>query len=177
GFQDMLWAKGISYASPEAMKLADRSMERISWHALLASAQLAAERGAYPSYTGSKWDRGLLPIDTVEMLAAERGRPIEVDASSAMDWEPVRAAIRQHGMRNSNVMAIAPTATIANIQGVTQSIEPLFTNLFAKSNLSGEFTIVNEALVAELDAHRLWDDAMLDEIKYHDGSIAAIDRI
>ncbi|HWV24184.1 MAG TPA: ribonucleoside-diphosphate reductase subunit alpha, partial [Thermomicrobiales bacterium] len=177
GFQDMLWASGVSYASPEAMDLADRSMERISWHALMASAQLASERGAYPSYAGSKWDRGLLPIDTVELLAAERGRPIEVTAGGVMDWEPVREAIREHGMRNSNVMAIAPTATIANIQGVTQSIEPLFTNLFVKSNLSGEFTIVNEALVAELEANGLWDETMLDEIKYNDGSIAGIDRI
>lgn len=177
GFQDMLWAQGVSYASPEAMEMADRSMERISWHALMASAQLAGERGAYPSYSGSKWDRGLLPIDTMELLAAERGRNVEVDRSTTMDWIPVRDAIREHGMRNSNVMAIAPTATIANIQGVTQSIEPLFTNLFVKSNLSGEFTIVNEVLVAELEAQGLWDDAMLDEIKYHDGSIAAIERI
>jgi len=177
GFQDMLWAQGVSYASPEAMEIADRSMERISWHALMASAQLAGERGAYPSYSGSKWDRGLLPIDTMELLADERGRAVEVDRRTSMDWAPVREAIREHGMRNSNVMAIAPTATIANIQGVTQSIEPLFTNLFVKSNLSGEFTIVNEVLVAELEANGLWDDAMLDEIKYHDGSIAAIERI
>jgi ribonucleoside-diphosphate reductase alpha chain len=177
GFQDALWSMGVSYASDAAMQFADRSMELISWHALMASSQLAAERGAYPSYAGSKWDRGLLPIDTVALLAEERGRAIDVDMGATLDWEPVRASIRAHGMRNSNTMAVAPTATIANIQGVTQSIEPLYTNLFVKSNLSGEFTVVNEALVAELDARGLWDTGLLDEMKYWDGSIAAIDRI
>jgi len=177
GFQDALWRLGISYASDEAMSFADRSMELISWHALMASSNLAAERGAYPSYAGSKWDRGLLPIDTVEVLAAERGQAIEVDMSTTLDWKPVRTSIREHGMRNSNTMAIAPTATISNIQGVAQSIEPIFSNLFVKSNLSGEFTIVNESLVEELEARDLWDAELLDEIKYWDGSIAAISRI
>ena len=120
---------------------------RISYYAILASTELARERGAYPSYAGSKWDRGLLPIDTVPLLAEERGEPVDVDLGSTLDWEPVRAAVRAHGMRNSNTMAIAPTATIANIQGVSQSIEPLYTNLYVKSNLSGEFTVVNERLV------------------------------
>jgi ribonucleoside-diphosphate reductase alpha chain len=177
GFQDSLWHLGISYASDEALEFADRSMELISWHTIYASSQLAAERGAYPSYKGSKWDRGLLPIDTIDLLAAERGQPIEVDRSVSLDWEPVRESIRQHGMRNSNTMAIAPTATISNIQGVTQSIEPMFTNLFVKSNLSGEFTIVNESLVAELEEAGLWNQDLLDEIKYWDGSIAAIESI
>jgi ribonucleoside-diphosphate reductase alpha chain len=177
GFQDALWHLGVSYASDEAMQFADRSMELISWHTIYASSQLAAERGAYPSFKGSKWDRGLLPIDTIDLLAQERGQAIEVDRSVSLDWEPVRESIRQHGMRNSNTMAIAPTATISNIQGVTQSIEPMFTNLFVKSNLSGEFTIVNESLVAELEAAGLWNQEVLDEIKYWDGSIAAIESI
>ena len=177
GFQDCLWQLGVSYASPEAVAFADQSMELVSWHALMASSRLAAERGAYPSFPGSKWDRGLLPIDTIDLLARERGQAIDIDRSSVLDWEPVRTSIRQHGMRNSNTMAIAPTATISNIQGVTQSIEPMFTNLFVKSNLSGEFTIVNESLVADLEAIGLWSPDLLDEIKYWDGSIAAIERI
>ena len=177
GFQDCLWQLGLSYASPEAVEFADRSMELISWHAITGSAHLAGERGAYPSFPGSKWDRGLLPIDTIDLLAAERGQEIDVDRSASLDWTPVRETIRQFGMRNSNTMAIAPTATISNIQGVTQSVEPMFTNLFVKSNLSGEFTIVNEPLVADLEAEGLWDQDMLDEIKYWDGSIAAIERI
>lgn len=177
GFQDALWKMGISYASDEAMEFADRSMELISWHALYSSSQLAAERGAYPSFPGSKWDRGLLPIDTVALLAEQRGEAIDVDMSVSLDWTPVREAIKAHGMRNSNTMAIAPTATISNIQSVTQSIEPIFSNLFVKSNLSGEFTIANEALVEDLDRLGIWDADMLEEIKYWDGSIALIDRI
>jgi ribonucleoside-diphosphate reductase alpha chain len=177
GFQDCLWNMGVSYASPEAVLFADRSMELISWHALKASSQLASERGAYESFPGSKWDRGMLPIDTLDLLEQERGATIDVDRGISMDWEPVRASIREHGMRNSNTMAIAPTATISNIQGVTQSIEPLYTNLFVKSNLSGEFTIVNEALVAELEAIGIWDEDLIAEMKYWDGSIAGIERI
>ncbi len=177
GFQDCLWQLGISYASYEAVDFADRSMELISWHALMGSSELAAERGAYPSYPGSKWDRGLLPIDTIDILASERGQAIEVDRSVSLDWEPVRESIRRHGMRNSNTMAIAPTATISNIQGVAQSIEPIFSNLFVKSNLSGEFTIVNESLVAELEESGLWGTDLLEEIKYWDGSIAGIESI
>ncbi|MCO5215392.1 MAG: ribonucleoside-diphosphate reductase subunit alpha [Thermomicrobiales bacterium] len=177
GFQDCLWQLGISYASAEAMEFADTSMELISWHAIIASAKLAGERGTYSSYPGSKWDRDILPIDSLELVDAQRQSPVEVNRDTRLDWQPVRAAIRQHGMRNSNTMAIAPTATIANIQGVTQSIEPLFTNLFVKSNLSGEFTIVNESLIADLEAQDLWDDDMLAELKYWDGSIAAIERI
>ncbi|MGC4107299.1 MAG: ribonucleoside-diphosphate reductase subunit alpha [Thermomicrobiales bacterium] len=177
GFQDALWKMGVSYASDEAMEFADRSMELISWHALYSSSQLAAERGAYPSFGGSKWDRGLLPIDTIRLLAEQRGEEIDVDMSVSLDWTPVRESIKQYGMRNSNTMAIAPTATISNIQSVTQSIEPIFSNLFVKSNLSGEFTIANEALVEDLDRLGIWDADMLEEIKYWDGSIALIDRI
>ncbi|MGH2534955.1 MAG: ribonucleoside-diphosphate reductase subunit alpha [Thermomicrobiales bacterium] len=177
GFQDALWRLGASYASEEAVAFADASMEAIAREAILASTELAAERGSYASYAGSKWDRGLLPIDTVPLLAEERGELIGVDLSATLDWEPVREAVRRHGMRNSNCLAIAPTATIANIQGVGQSIEPRYTNLFVKSNLSGEFTVVNEALVQDLAARGLWDEAMRDELKYQDGSVQAIERV
>lgn len=177
GFQDALWEVGIGYASEEAMAFADASMEAISYATIMASTALAQERGAYPSFPGSKWDRGLLPIDTVDLLSAERGEKVEVELGATLDWEPVRAAVRTHGMRNSNTMAIAPTATIANIQGVSQSIEPLYTNLYVKSNLSGEFTVVNDRLVQDLSAHGLWDAEMLDDLKYEDGSVQAIERI
>jgi ribonucleoside-diphosphate reductase alpha chain len=177
GFQDALSALGLGYASAEAVAFADRSTEAIASHAILASTELARERGAYPSYPGSKWDRGLLPVDTIALLAEERGEPIAVETGATLDWEPVRAAIRDHGMRNSNCLAIAPTATIANIQGVSQSIEPLYSNLYVKSNLSGEFTVVNEALVRDLAARGLWDQPMLDDLKYHDGSVQEIDRV
>lgn len=177
GFQDALSALGIGYASEAAVAFADRSMEAIAYQATLASTELARERGTYQSFAGSKWNRGLLPIDTILLLAEERGEAVEVELGGTLDWEPVRAAIRAHGMRNSSCLAIAPTATISNIQGVSQSIEPLYTNLYVKSNLSGEFTVVNEALVRDLAARGLWDAAMLDELKYHDGSVQAIDRV
>ena len=177
GFQDALAATGVSYASEAAVQFADVSMETISYFAILASTDLARERGAYPSYAGSKWDRGLLPIDTVALLAAERGEAIDLDDSASLDWSVVRAAVATHGMRNSNTMAIAPTATIANIQGVSQSIEPTYTNLFVKSNLSGEFTVVNGFLVEDLAARGLWDEAMLEDLKYFDGSVQEIDRV
>jgi len=177
GFQDALYKLKISYASNEAIAFADTSMEAISYFAILASTELAAERGAYESYKGSKWDRGLLPIDTIDLLEQERGLPVSMDRSSTMDWNVVRAAIRKHGMRNSNTMAIAPTATISNITGVSQSIEPTFKNLFAKGNLSGDFTVINSYLVEDLKALGLWDKKMLEELKYKDGSILSIDRI
>jgi ribonucleoside-diphosphate reductase alpha chain len=177
GFQDALWEIGVGYASEDAVAFADRSMEAISYYAILASTELARERGPYPSFAGSKWDRGLLPIDTVPLLSEERGEPVTVDLGATLDWEPVRAAVRDHGMRNSNTMAIAPTATIANIQGVTQSIEPLYTNLYVKSNLSGEFTVVNERLVRDLAERGLWDAALLDDLKYDDGSVQGIARV
>ncbi len=177
GFQDALAAQGISYASEEAVEFADRSMEAISYFAILASSDLAKERGTYSSYDGSKWDRGLLPIDTVDLLEEERGVPVNVDRSSSLDWKLVRQAVSRHGMRNSNCMAIAPTATISTIIGVTQSIEPSYKHLYVKSNLSGEFTQINIEMVSELKALGLWDQDMLDSIKYYDGSLVAIDRI
>jgi ribonucleoside-diphosphate reductase alpha chain len=177
GFQDALWELGVGYASEEAVAFADQSMETIAYYAILASTELARERGRYPSFPGSKWDRGLLPLDTVPLLSDERGETVAVDLGATLDWEPVRAAVRAHGMRNSNTMAIAPTATIANIQGVSQSIEPLYTNLYVKSNLSGEFTIVNERLVRELSERGLWDTEMLDDLKYEDGSVQSIARV
>ncbi len=174
GFQDALAACGISYASKEAVEFADRSMEAISYYAIMASSKLAAERGPYTSYLGSKWSRGLLPIDTIEVLEQHRGMPVEMDQSSTMDWQVVRDQVARHGMRNSNVMAIAPTATISTIIGVTQSIEPTYKHLFAKSNLSGEFTQVNINLVNELKARDLWSKDMLEQLKYHEGTLADI---
>lgn len=177
GFQDALHLMGIGYGSEEAVAFADSSMEAISYDAILASAELAEERGAYSSYVGSKWSRGLLPIDTIELLEAERGLPIEMNRDTRLDWEPVRTAIATYGMRNSQVLAIAPTATIANIAGVSQSIEPDYKLLHVKSNMSGDFIEINEFLVADLQALDLWDAEMLDDLKYYDGSIATIDRI
>ncbi len=174
GFQDALSACGISYASDEGVEFADRSMEAISWFALLASSKLAEERGTYSSYEGSKWDRGLLPIDTVTLLEEERGVPVAMDKSTTMDWQVVRDSIAKHGMRNSNVMAIAPTATISTIIGVTQSIEPTYKHLFVKSNLSGEFVQINVKLVNELKERDLWCDDLLEAIKYYDGSLGEI---
>ena len=177
GFQDALYAQRISYASPEAVKFADESMEAISYYAILASTELAQERGAYSSYKGSKWDRGLLPIDTLKILEEERGGNLEVDRSMSLDWKVVREAVKKNGMRNSNTMAIAPTATISNITGVSQSIEPNYKHLYAKSNLSGEFIVHNTFLVDELKALDMWDEDMIDDLKYFDGSIQEIERI
>jgi len=177
GFQDALYKLKISYASNEAVTFADTSMEAISYFAILASTELAAERGAYESYKGSKWDRGLLPIDTIDLLEQERGMPISMDRSSTLDWSVIRSAVQKHGMRNSNTMAIAPTATISNITGVAQSIEPTFKNLFAKGNLSGDFTVINSYLIEDLKTLGIWDRKMLEELKYKDGSILGIDRI
>ena len=177
GFQDALAECGISYASEAAVEFADRSMEAISYFALQASSRLAEERGTYPSYAGSKWDRGLLPIDTIDLLEQERGAPVEMDRSTTMDWQVVRDQIARHGMRNSNVMAIAPTATISTIIGVTQSIEPTYKHLFVKSNLSGEFTQINIHLVDELKRRGLWSDDLLEAIKYYDGSLGEIEGL
>jgi len=177
GFQDALYMQNISYASHEAVQFADRSMELISYYAILASSELAAEKGTYSSYKGSKWDRGLLPIDTIDLLEQERGLPVEMDRSSSLNWDIVRESVKKHGMRNSNTMAIAPTATISNITGVSQSIEPMYKHLFVKSNLSGEFTIPNVYLVEKLKKLNMWDEHMLDDLKYFDGSIAEIERI
>jgi ribonucleoside-diphosphate reductase alpha chain len=177
GFQDCLHMQRIPYASDEAVKFADSSMEAVCYYAYQASNELAAERGVYSTYKGSLWDRGILPQDSVAMLAAERGGYVEVDNSSTMDWSGLRASIKQHGMRNSNCVAIAPTATISNIIGVSACIEPTFQNLFVKSNLSGEFTVVNEYLVRDLKDRGLWDEVMIADLKYFDGTLSKIDRI
>ena len=177
GFQDALAKMSFSYASQQAVEFADQSMEAISYFAILASSELAAERGTYSSYPGSKWDRGLLPIDTLDILEQERGVAIDVDRSAQMDWEFVRKKIAENGMRNSNCMAIAPTATISTIIGVSQSIEPVYKHLYVKSNLSGEFTHVNTLLVSELKELGLWDADMLNDLKYYDGTLTEIDRI
>jgi ribonucleoside-diphosphate reductase alpha chain len=167
----------IPYASDAAVKFADTSMEAVCYYAYQASSELAKERGAYSSYHGSLWDRGILPQDTLKMLQDERGGYVEVDQSSTMDWNALRAQIKQHGMRNSNCVAIAPTATISNIIGVSACIEPTFQNLFVKSNLSGEFTVVNDYLVRDLKDRGLWDEVMIADLKYFDGTLSKIDRV
>jgi ribonucleoside-diphosphate reductase alpha chain len=177
GFQDALYELRIPYASDAAVAFADRSMEAVCYHAYWASTELAQERGRYSSYRGSLWDRGILPIDSIDLLAQERGGYVEVDRSSTLDWTPLRQRIAEHGMRNSNCVAIAPTATISNIIGVAASIEPSFGNLSVKSNLSGEFTIVNEHLVRDLKRLGLWDDVMVMDLKHFDGSLRRIDRV
>jgi ribonucleoside-diphosphate reductase alpha chain len=177
GFQDALHELRLSYASQDAVDFADRSMEALCYYAYWASTELAAERGRYETYQGSLWDRGILPMDTLDMLAEQRGGFVEVDRSSAMDWEALRARIQTNGMRNSNCVAIAPTATISNIVGVSASIEPSFGNLSVKSNLSGEFTMVNESLVRDLKRLGLWDDVMVMDLKHFDGSLQRIDRV
>jgi ribonucleoside-diphosphate reductase alpha chain len=177
GFQDSLYQLKLPYASAEAVEFADRSMEAVCYHAYWASTELAAERGRYSSYRGSLWDRGILPQDSLKLLAEQRGGYVEVNASESMDWGALRARIAEHGMRNSNCVAIAPTATISNIIGVDASIEPSFGNLSVKSNLSGEFTIVNEYLVRDLKALGLWDDVMVMDLKHYEGSLRPIDRV
>ncbi|GAB6039624.1 ribonucleoside-diphosphate reductase subunit alpha [Endothiovibrio diazotrophicus] len=177
GFQDALHKLGIPYASEEAVAFADQSMEAVSWYAIRASSELAAERGRYPSYEGSLWSEGVLPIDSIERLKAARGDYLQMDTATTLDWEALRRRVLTHGMRNANVLAIAPTATISNICGVSPSIEPTYQNLFVKSNLSGEFTVVNPYLVAELKGLGLWDEVMINDLKYHDGRLSAMDRV
>jgi ribonucleoside-diphosphate reductase alpha chain len=177
GFQDALYELRVPYASDAAVEFADRSMEAVCFHAYWASTELAAERGRYSSYCGSLWDRGILPLDSVQLLREQRGGHVEVDEGASMDWSTLRQRIAEHGMRNSNCVAIAPTATISNIIGVSASIEPSFGNLSVKSNLSGEFTIVNEHLVHDLKALGLWDDVMVMDLKHFDGSLRRIDRV
>jgi ribonucleoside-diphosphate reductase alpha chain len=179
GFQDALYQLRLPYASEAAVEFADRSMEALCYHAYWASTELAEERGRYSSYRGSLWDRGILPLDTLDLLAEQRGSAayVEVDRSSAMDWPALRTRIAHHGMRNSNCVAIAPTATISNIVGVDASIEPCFGNLSVKSNLSGEFTVINEYLVRDLKRLNLWDDVMVMDLKHFDGSLRRIDRV
>ena len=181
GFQDVLLSLSIPYSSKAAVELADYTQEAISYYAILASSQLAEERGAYASYQGSLWSQGILPIDSLDILSKTRrdtiGVTVDVDRSARLDWQPVRDSIAKHGMRNSNCLAIAPTATIANIAGVSPSIEPTFQNLYVKSNLSGEFTVLNSYLVADLKARGLWDEVMIHDLKYFDGSVMPIERI
>jgi ribonucleoside-diphosphate reductase alpha chain len=177
GFQDCLHQLRVSYASEAAVEFADRSMEAVCYYAYWASTELAEERGRYASYRGSLWDKGILPQDTLAMLRESRGGFVEVDSSVSMDWDALRARIQQHGMRNSNCVAIAPTATISNIVGVSASVEPTYQNLFVKSNLSGEFTMINDHLVSDLKQLRLWDEVMVSDLKYFDGSLSRIDRI
>lgn len=177
GFQDCLHQLGIPYGSPEAVEFADRSMEAVAYQAYWASTELAQERGCYSTYKGSLWDRGILPHDTLTVLQQERGGYVEADLSATLDWDALRQRIKLHGMRNSNCLAIAPTATISNIVGVSASIEPTYQNLYVKSNLSGEFTITNRSLVNDLKKLNLWDEVMISDLKYFDGAISKIDRI
>ena len=178
GFQDALYTQRIPYSSDQAVEFADVSMEVISYHAIQASSDLAEERGRYESYDGSLWDQGILPIDSLKLLQEERGEDyLDVNMEQSLDWDSLRARIKQTGMRNSNVLAIAPTATIANIIGVSQSIEPTYQNLYVKSNLSGEFTVVNPFLVRDLKEANLWDSVMVNDLKYYEGSVQKIDRV
>lgn len=177
GFQDALYKLQISYSSQEAVEFADRSMEAISYFSIKGSTDLAQERGAYASFEGSLWSKGHLPIDSISILETERGGYLDMDRSQTLDWDSLRTRVVTVGMRNSNCMAIAPTATISNICGVSQSIEPTYQNLFVKSNLSGDFTVLNMALVQELKSRDLWDEVMVNDLKYYDGSVANIDRI
>ena len=177
GFQDALHTLGISYASHEAIEFADTSMETISYHAISASSHLASERGTYSTYKGSKWERGLLPIDTIDLLEKERGLKVSMHKEAKKDWSLVRELIKKHGMRNSNTMAIAPTATIANISGVNQSIEPAYKHLYVKSNLSGEFTQINKYLAKDLQKKGLFHADFIDDLKYYDGSLKELDYI
>ncbi len=178
GFQDALYKLNIPYNTDEAVNFADESMELISYFAIQASAELAEERGTYESYAGSLWDQGIFPLDSIKILAEERGADfIDQNTDAKLDWKKVRDQVKKHGMRNSNVMAIAPTATIANITGVSPCIEPTYQNLYVKSNLSGEFTVINPYLVEELKKEQLWDDVMIADLKYSQGSLANINRV
>ncbi|MHB9117401.1 MAG: ribonucleoside-diphosphate reductase subunit alpha [Burkholderiales bacterium] len=177
GFQDSLYQLRLPYASQAAVEFADRSMEAVAYYAYWASTELAEERGSYSSFKGSLWDRGILPHESVNLLREARGGYVELDDSVTLDWEALRRRIKDHGMRNSNCLAIAPTATIANIVGVSASIEPTYQNLFVKSNLSGEFTVANHYLVRDLKEQGLWDEVMISDLKYFDGTLARIDRI
>ena len=177
GFQDALFKQNISFDSPEALKFADESMEKIAYHAILASSMLAKECGTYESYKGSKWDRNIFPQDTIALLEDERGMKIDVKRGGKLDWEPVRNHVREFGMRNSNTMAIAPTATISNISGVFPTIEPMYKNIYVKANMSGEFTVMNKYLIKDLKMLGLWDHDVLEQLKYYDGNLQMIDCI
>jgi ribonucleoside-diphosphate reductase alpha chain len=177
GFQDALYKMRMAYASEEAVTFADNSMEAVSYYTIKASTDLAEERGRYSSFEGSLWSQGILPIDSLRELAEIRGKYLQADTTETLEWDELRERVKTVGMRNSNTMAIAPTATISNICGVSQSIEPTYQNLFVKSNLSGEFTVVNPYLVRDLKDRGLWDEVMVNDLKYYDGSVLPIDRI
>ncbi len=177
GHQDALYMLDIDFASDAAVAFADESMEIISYYAILASSELAQERGAYKTYKGSKWDRGIFPVDTLDILERERGIKLDIPRGGKLDWKPLRAAVKKYGMRNSNVMAIAPTASIANVAGCVPCIEPIYKNLYVKSNMSGDFTVLNSYLIDDLRQLGLWDEQMLNKIKYYDGSIQQIEEI
>ena len=177
GFQDALYKLNLPYSSEEAVSFADKSMEAVSYYAITASSNLAQERGTYQSFQGSLWSQGILPIDSIKLLEQGRNGYLEMDREQTLDWDSLRDKVRTIGMRNSNCMAIAPTATISNICGVSQSIEPTYQNLFVKSNLSGDFTVVNMYLVEDLKKANLWDEVMVNDLKYYDGSVSQIDRI
>jgi ribonucleoside-diphosphate reductase alpha chain len=177
GFQDALYKMQMDYSSEAAVEFADRSMEEVSYYAIEASSQLAEERGTYESYEGSLWSKGILPIDSIQLLKNVRGKNLNQDTSQTLDWNKLRSRVQTKGMRNSNVMAIAPTATISNICGVSQSIEPTYQNLYVKSNLSGDFTVVNPYLVDELKKLNMWDQVMVNDLKYFNGSVQQIGRI
>ena len=177
GYHDALYMLGIQFDTPEAVNFADESMEVVSYYTILASSELAKERGTYETYKGSKWDRDIFPQDTVDMLESERGEKIEVKRGSKLDWAPVRAHVKEFGMRNSNTMAIAPTASTANLVGCIPCVEPIYKNIYVKSNKEGEFVVVNKYLVEDLKAAGLWSPGMLNRIKYADGSVQGIEEI
>ncbi len=177
GFQDALYKTRTPYASDQAVEFADRTMESVSYFAIKSSCDLAQERGSYSTFQGSLWSKGILPIDSIELLDQARGDYLEVDRVSTLNWDHLRERVKTTGLRNSNTMAIAPTATISNICGVSQSIEPTYQNLFVKSNLSGEFTVVNPYLVADLKKQKIWDEVLINDLKYYDGSLQRIERI
>ena len=177
GFQDALYLLDIPFNSEKAVTFGDESMELISYYAILGSSQLARERGAYKSYKGSKWDRGIFPVDTLDLLEKERGIKIDVKRKGKLDWKEVRAHVKKHGMRNSNTMAIAPTASISNISGCYPCIEPIYKNLYVKSNMSGEFTVINSYLIDDLKKSNLWTKEIMDKIKFHDGSLQKVTEI
>ena len=174
GFQDALYKMDLQFDSTDAVKFSDQMMEFISFHSILTSSKIAKEKGCYESFSGSKWDQGLFPIDTLRQLGQERNMAIEVDFTNQLDWSMVKEHVKEYGMRNSNCMAIAPTATIANISGCFPSIEPIYKNIYTKSNLSGEFTMINCFLIEELSKEGLWTREMLEKLKYHDGSVQNI---
>ncbi len=177
GYHDALYMLGIQFDTPEAVAFADESMEAVAYYTILASSELAKERGAYETYKGSKWDRNLFPQDTVDMLEQERGEKIDVKRGGKLDWNPVREHVKQYGMRNSNTMAIAPTASTANLVGCIPCVEPIYKNIYVKSNKEGEFVVVNKYLVEDLKAIGMWDTGMLNRIKYADGSVQGIEEI